>query len=81
MVAAPAPIATVLFGWTGATTPKIEYVKPMIVKFKVTFPDGRVDEIAVAWEARALHLSGKEFKGWAACSRSGPAGMSSIEIN
>ncbi len=80
----PAPIATVLLGWTGAAAPKVEPVKPanpMIVKFNVTFPDGRVDEIAVAWEARPLHLSGKEFKGWAACLRQGPAGTSSIEIN
>jgi len=81
---APAPVPTVLLAWTGTTGPKVESVKPsnpMIVKFDVTFPDGRVDHVAVAWEVRPLHLNGKAFKGWGACARQGPAGMSSIEIN
>jgi hypothetical protein len=79
----PAPIPTVFLAWAGAA-PRVEYVKPanpMIVKFKVTYPTGQVDEIAVAWEPRALHLSGREFKGWAACLRTGPAGVSSMEIH
>jgi hypothetical protein len=83
-VTTPAPVSTVFLAWTGTAAPKVEYVKPanpLIVKFKVTFPDGRVDQVALGWEARPLHLSGKEFKGWAACLRQGPAGTSSIEIN
>ena len=83
-VTAPVPLATALVTWTGNAAPKIIYVKPanpMIVKLQVTFPDGRVDEVALSWEVRPLHLSGQEFKGWAAFLRQGPSGMSSIEIN
>lgn len=79
-VTAPAPVSTVFM----AAGPKVESVKPanpMIVKFKVTYPNGQVDQVAVAWESRPLHLNGKEFKGWAACLRQGPAGASSIEIH
>ncbi len=69
---APAPIPTVLIAWRGTTTPKVESIKPhnpMIVKLNITFPDGSMDELALAWESRPLHLGGKELKGWAACVR------------
>ncbi len=82
-VTAPVPLAAVFVSWTGNNAPKVEYVKPanpMIVKLKITFADQSVDEIGLAWESRALHLNGTEFHGWAACSRHGPAGSRSIEI-
>ena len=82
-VDSPSPIPTVFLAWTGNTAPHIEPVKPansMIVKFKVTFSGGRMEEVAVAWEARPLHLGGREFVGWAACLRHGLGGVSVIEI-
>jgi hypothetical protein len=83
-VAFPTPVSTVLLGWKSKAAPTIEYVKPsnpMIVKLKVSFPDGRVDWVALSWESRPLHLNGKELKGWAACQRHGPDGDISIEMN
>jgi hypothetical protein len=83
-VSLPTPISTVLCNWNSKTAPTIEYFKPsnpMIVKLKVAFPDGRVDWVALSWEARPLHLNGKELKGWAAVQRHGPDQDSSIEIN
>jgi len=80
----PAPVPTVFLTWTGTAAPAVEYVKPanlMVVKFKVTFPNGRVDQVALAWEVRPLHIGGKSFNGWAACASQGPAGACSIEIN
>jgi hypothetical protein len=80
----PTPVTTVLMTWSGATAPKIETVKPhnpMIVKLKVTFPDGRTDELALAWESRPLHLGGKELRAWAACVRHGTDAGSSFEMN
>ncbi|HUB67500.1 MAG TPA: hypothetical protein VL981_08455 [Candidatus Methylacidiphilales bacterium] len=85
----PLPISTVLASWTGSSGPKIEMVRagnPLVVKFKVTFPNGRVDLIALAWESRLLHLDEKmpdqkAFHGWAALWQRGPAGESTVEIN
>ncbi len=83
-VQAPSPIPTVFLAWAGAA-PLIESIKPanpMVVKFNVTFPGGRVDQVAVAWEPRPLHLGSHEFNGWAACLRTGPARTSvSIAIH
>jgi len=84
VIKTPAPIATALLSWTGGAAPKVEFLKPsnpLVVKCKVTFPDGRIDFVAMAWENRAaLHLNGKELKGWAACLRQTPTGTSQIEI-
>lgn len=83
-VNAPAPIPTVFLASTAAAAPKVEPIKPnnpMIVKFKVTYPDGRVDQVALGWEARPLHLSGREFTGWAAVLRESPKATTSIEVN
>jgi len=81
----PGPFASVFFpGAQSSSALKIEFVKPanpMIVKCKVTFPDGRVDEVGIAWESRELHLGGKAFKGWAAILRQGPGAAGDIEIN
>jgi hypothetical protein len=85
----PLPVSTILASWTGSTEPKIEMVRagnPLVVKFKVTFPNGRVDLVALAWESRLLHLDEKmpdqkAFHGWAALWQRGPAGESTVEIN
>ena len=82
-VNAPVPLVTVFAVSSGSAAPQIEYVKPanpMIVKFKVTFPDQRVDQIALGWEARPLHIAKKEFNGWAACLCTGSGTNDSIEI-
>ncbi len=53
----------------------------MVVKCKVTLPDGRIDEVGIAWEWRdQLHLGGKVMKGWAAVARKGPGAAGDIEI-
>ncbi len=81
---APTPIPTVLIEWSGTTAPKVESVKPvnpMIVKLNVTFPDGQMDELALAWESRPLHLGGKEYKGWAACVRHGSENPGFFQVN
>lgn len=81
----PAPIPVVLLAWDNTAAKKVEIVKagnPMVVKLKVSFPDGRVDEVALAWESRPLHLNGKEFKGWSACLRHAVDGSQSFfEVN
>jgi hypothetical protein len=73
----------------GEKLPKVDYVKavnPMVVKLKVTFPEGRTDEIVTAWEARSLHIGKSEFNGWAVVLSHDPEGPgatareSSIEI-
>lgn len=81
---APVPLAEVVIAESGGAAPKVEYIKPanpMIVKCKITLPDGTIDEVALAWERRPLHLEGREFKGWAVCLRQSSAGSSAIEIN
>ncbi|MEI8233163.1 MAG: hypothetical protein WCH57_00590 [Verrucomicrobiota bacterium] len=79
----PAPFASVFYSGRSAA-PKIEYIKPsnpMVVKCKVTLPDGRIDEVGIAWEWRdQLHLGGKVMKGWAAVARKGPGAAGDIEI-
>jgi hypothetical protein len=68
----PVPVTSVMLAWKGGKSPKVDYVKavnPMVVKLKVTFPDGRIDEIAMAWEARSLHIGKSEFNGWSALLR------------
>ena len=80
----PAPVTTLMLVWNGEKAPVVESVKavnPMVVKLRITFPDGRVDELALAWEARSLHIGKSEFKGWAACLSHRPAGEQSLEIN
>ena len=70
----PSPFAT-LFCIAEGALPKFEYVKPsnpMIVKGRITMPDGRIDDVGIAWEPRDLHLGGKHFKGWAAVARQAP---------
>jgi|GEM_PF-1879399 len=85
----PVPVTTVMLASKGGKSPKVDYVKavnPMVVKLKVTFPDGRIDEIAMAWEARSLHIGKSEFNGWSALLRHEGQGSgttareSSIEI-
>jgi hypothetical protein len=85
----PVPVTTIMLAGKGGKAPKVDYVKavnPMVVKLKVTFADGRTDEVAMAWEARPLHLGKSEFNGWAAVLKHDPqgpgtpAGESSIEI-
>ena len=85
----PVPVTTIMLAGKGGKAPKVDYVKavnPMVVKLKVTFPEGRTDEVAMAWEARPLHLGKSEFNGWAAVLKHNPqgpgtpAGESSIEI-
>ncbi len=80
----PSPFTSVFFPCAQTpAAPKIEFVKPanpMIVKCKVTFSGGRVDEVGIAWESRELHLGGKAFKGWAAVFRQGPGTAGNIEI-
>ena len=82
-MAKPLPLATALVAGHGAP-PKIETVKannPMVVKGKITFADGRSDDIAVAWEVRPLHMGAKKFNGWAVCLRHDPRGDNDVEIN
>ncbi len=81
----PAPFATILTkpGTSGGL--KIEMIKahnPMIVKYKVTFPNGRTDEGGVAWESRALHLSTPEIPlaGWAAWVEKQSGQVTTFEI-
>ena len=85
----PTPVTTIMLAGKGEKLPKVDYVKavnPMVVKLKVTFPEGRTDEIAMAWEARSLHIGKSEFNGWAAVLIHDPEGPgatareSSIEI-
>jgi hypothetical protein len=76
----PSPFASV-FCSSGASVPRFEYVKPanpMIVKCRVTMPDGRIDDVGIAWEARDLHLGGKHFTGWAAVARQSPGGLGNL---
>ena len=73
----PVPVTTIMLAWKGGKAPKVDYVKavnPMVVKLKVTFADGRTDEVAMAWEARPLHIGKSEFNGWAAVLRHDPQG-------
>jgi hypothetical protein len=70
----PSPFATFLCSG-GSPAPRVEFVKPanpMIVKCRVTMPDGRVDDVGIAWESRDLHLGTNHFHGWAAVSRQQP---------
>jgi hypothetical protein len=82
----PTPVTTIILAGKGEKLPKVDYVKavnPMVVKLKVTFADGRTDEVAMAWEARPLHIGKSEFNGWAAVLSHGPGTPgeeSSIEI-
>ena len=85
----PVAVTTVMLAWKSGKAPKVEYVKavnPMVVKLRVIFPDGRTDDVAMAWEARPLHIGKSEFDGWAAVLRhdpqghGNPASESSIEI-
>jgi hypothetical protein len=85
----PVPVTTIMLAGKGEKLLKVDYVKavnPMVVKLRVTFPDGRTDEIATAWEARSLHIGKSEFDGWVAVVRhdpqgpGNPASESSIEI-
>ena len=79
----PAPFASIFYG-TRFGEAKIEYVQPsnpMVVKCKVTRPNGVIDEVGIAWEYRdQLHLGGNVLKGWAAVARKGPGVMTNIEI-
>ena len=79
----PAPFSS-FFSKTQSVPPKMEFVQasnPMVVKCKVTLPDGRIDEVGIAWEARdQLHLGCKVLKGWAAVARKGPCASADIEI-
>jgi hypothetical protein len=79
----PTRLATLLLAWKDGPRPKVETIKPalpLIVKFRISFANGRVDDVALAWEARALHIAGTEFHGWAACSLRDSAGEHSWEI-
>ncbi len=84
VITLPAPVTTVITSWSGENAPKIEPMKavnPMVVKLKVSFPNGRVDDLAFAWESRPLHLDGKELEGWAACVRHDRQKMEFFEVN
>lgn len=80
----PAPFTTAFVQWNGTAAPIITTVKannPMVVKLRVAFPNGRVDDLALAWESRLLHVNEQAFHGWAAIVRKTPAGSKSIELN
>ncbi len=79
----PAAISTVFASWKEELAPKIESIEtknPLLVRFKVTFPDGRIDEVALASESHRLELNGRDFEAWAVCSRHDSTGNRIIEI-
>ena len=61
---------------TKAARPKLVSLAPL-----AAMPGGEVDDIAISWEPRPLHLAGVEFRGWAAVLRNGPDSTSRIVIN
>lgn len=83
IAATPAPFATVVAIGKGDAVPEITPVKayhPLVVKVRLRFPGGRIDDVALAWESRPLHVADKKLSGWAALVRSGSDDSGVIEI-
>ncbi|HTL73203.1 MAG TPA: heparinase II/III family protein, partial [bacterium] len=80
----PMTLGTVLLPYAEANElPKVRVVKsadPQIIRFRLEFPNGQRDEIAIASESKELVIGAQQAKTRALCVRQGPVANEIISI-